>query len=163
MNRIKVSLSLPFNLGSSEWEPDDAERRAAWSLYVELVAHIAVEPLDGHDGLLREMLSSLHSPFAITREIVRKRQGRGLGLARVGWGHCHRGAQQSHPPGACTVALVPPEGMFQDHVAAVSDTNTESEHRMFAPRERGRLRKDTCDLGVQRLTRGIPVMSPANR
>jgi hypothetical protein len=81
MNRTKVSLSLPFNLGSSEWEPDDAERRAAWSLYVELVAHIAVEPLEGDEGLLREMLSSLHSPFAMTREIVHEARPR-VGASR---------------------------------------------------------------------------------
>jgi len=30
----KVSVSLPFGIGSAEWEADPTERRAAWSLYV---------------------------------------------------------------------------------------------------------------------------------
>ncbi|MBD0387919.1 MAG: hypothetical protein ICV54_15745 [Nostoc sp. C3-bin3] len=33
----KVSFSLPFGIGSVEWEADPTERRAAWSLYIELV------------------------------------------------------------------------------------------------------------------------------
>ena len=27
----KVSVSLPFGIGSAEWQADDTERRAAWS------------------------------------------------------------------------------------------------------------------------------------
>jgi hypothetical protein len=72
MNLTKVSLSLPFNLGSAKWEPDAAERRAAWSLYVELVTHSAVAPLEGDEGLLHETRSSLRSLFATTREILRE-------------------------------------------------------------------------------------------
>lgn len=41
----KVSVSLPFGIGSAEWEADPTERRAAWSLYVELVTRIAVQTL----------------------------------------------------------------------------------------------------------------------
>jgi hypothetical protein len=33
----KVSISLPFGIGSAEWEADTTERKAAWSLYIELV------------------------------------------------------------------------------------------------------------------------------
>jgi len=65
----KVSVSLPFGIGSAEWEADPTERRAAWSLYVELVTRIAVEPLEGEEGLLREDLNSLYSLFGTTREI----------------------------------------------------------------------------------------------
>ena len=42
----KVSVSLPFGLGSAEWQSDDTPRRAAWSLYVELVTRIAVQSLE---------------------------------------------------------------------------------------------------------------------
>ncbi len=48
------------------------ERRAAWSLYVELVTRIAVEPLAGEEGLLREDLNSLYSLFGTTREILKE-------------------------------------------------------------------------------------------
>ncbi|MCY7324193.1 MAG: hypothetical protein LH660_20925 [Phormidesmis sp. CAN_BIN36] len=32
----KVSVSLPFGLGSAEWEADSTQRRAAWALYVAM-------------------------------------------------------------------------------------------------------------------------------
>ncbi|MEU1594520.1 hypothetical protein ABZ468_17025 [Streptomyces sp. NPDC005708] len=57
---------------SGTWEPNDAERRAAWELYVELVTRVSVVPLREDEGLLREALSSLHSLFSTTREILRK-------------------------------------------------------------------------------------------
>ncbi len=68
----KVSISLPFGIGSAEWEADLTERRAAWSLYVELVTRIAVEPLVGEEGLLREALNSLYSLFGTTRQILKE-------------------------------------------------------------------------------------------
>ncbi|MBW4570530.1 MAG: hypothetical protein KME31_21645 [Tolypothrix carrinoi HA7290-LM1] len=37
-----VSVSLPFGIGSMAWKVDLTERKAAWSLYVELVTRIAV-------------------------------------------------------------------------------------------------------------------------
>jgi hypothetical protein len=79
----KVSLNLPFGIGGTEWEPDPTERKAAWSLYVELVTRIAIQALDAeHDqGLLREALSSLHSLFATTRQIL-KDAGPNIGTSR---------------------------------------------------------------------------------
>jgi hypothetical protein len=68
----KVSVSLPFGMGSAEWEADLTERKAAWSLYVELVTRIAVQPLEANEGLLREALSSLHGLFATTRQILKE-------------------------------------------------------------------------------------------
>jgi hypothetical protein len=77
----KVSVSLPFGIGSAEWEADKTERRAAWSLYVELVTRIAVEPLAEQEGLLREALNSLYSLFSTTREIL-KEAGPDVGASR---------------------------------------------------------------------------------
>ncbi|KOP27665.1 hypothetical protein AMR41_04035 [Hapalosiphon sp. MRB220] len=68
----KVSVSLPFGIGSAEWEVDPTERRAAWSLYVELVTRIAVQPLDTNEGLMREALNSLYSLFGTTRTILKE-------------------------------------------------------------------------------------------
>lgn len=67
----KVRVRLPFGLGEAEWTPDDLERRAAWSLYVELITRIAVQPLPEGQGRLREALTSLHELFAVTRRILR--------------------------------------------------------------------------------------------
>ncbi len=70
----KVSVNLPFGIGGTEWEPDDTERKAAWSLFVELVTRVTIQPLEPQteQGLLREALVSLHSLFATTREILKK-------------------------------------------------------------------------------------------
>ena len=67
-----VSLSLPFGIGSVQWEVDRTQSRAAWSLYVELVTRIAVEPLKADEGLVREALNSLYSLFGTTREILKE-------------------------------------------------------------------------------------------
>lgn len=77
----KVSVSLPFGIGSAEWQSDPTERRAAWSLYVELVTRIAVQPLEVDQGLMREALNSLYSLFGTTREIL-KEAGPDVGAAR---------------------------------------------------------------------------------
>lgn len=72
---IKAKLlvvSLPFGLGRLEFEANEVEQRAAWSLYVELTTRTAMQPLDAHTGLLREVLDSLHSLFELTREILRE-------------------------------------------------------------------------------------------
>jgi hypothetical protein len=68
----KVSVNLPFGIGGAEWEADPTERRAAWSLYVELVTRISVQPLETDQGLLREALNSLYSLFAVTRQILKE-------------------------------------------------------------------------------------------
>jgi len=68
----KVSVSLPFGIGSAEWQSDDTQRRAAWSLYVELVTRIAVQSLELDEGLLREALNSLYSLFGTTRQVLKE-------------------------------------------------------------------------------------------
>lgn len=65
----EVTVKLPWIEG--KWVVDDAQRSAAWELYVELITRISVEPLGKDDGVLREALSSLYSLFAETRRILR--------------------------------------------------------------------------------------------
>ncbi len=67
----RYKLTIPF-VGEVEFEPNDRERQAAWSLYVELQTRIAVQPFQRDFGLLREVLSSLYALFAFTREILRQ-------------------------------------------------------------------------------------------
>lgn len=69
---VEVKLNLRVLEISGTWEPNDAERRAAWELYVELVTRVSVVPLRTDEGLLREALSSLYSLFTTTREVLRK-------------------------------------------------------------------------------------------
>jgi hypothetical protein len=82
----KLELSLPFGLGKVEWEPDVVEKKAAWSLYIELVTRIAVEPIPESQGHLREALSSLYSLFATTRQILREAGPQvGISEGSLGW------------------------------------------------------------------------------
>jgi hypothetical protein len=67
----KVSVSIPFGIGTAEWEADPTERRAAWSLYVELVTRVALQPLDLDHGVAREALTSLRELFPVFRQILR--------------------------------------------------------------------------------------------
>ena len=64
-------MSLPFGLGSAEWETDSTQRNAAWALYVELVTRVAVQELAEDVGLVREAMNSLYTLFGTTREILR--------------------------------------------------------------------------------------------
>ena len=72
LRSLKVGLRLGvFEIGG-EWAPDDAEVRAAWEMYVELVTRISVAELKPGEGLLREALTSLYSLFGTTRDILRR-------------------------------------------------------------------------------------------
>jgi hypothetical protein len=73
MKLSKVAISLPFGLGSAEFEPSQEDRDTAWDLYVELMTRVASQEIGRTDGLLRETLNSLYSLFDITREILRSR------------------------------------------------------------------------------------------
>ncbi|MFI6407105.1 hypothetical protein [Streptomyces sp. NPDC050548] len=72
-SQITARLTIPF-VGeiSGTWEPADAERSAAWELYLELVTRVSVEELSADEGFLREALSSLYTFFGTTRDILRR-------------------------------------------------------------------------------------------
>jgi hypothetical protein len=52
--------------------PSQLERAAAFDLQVELVTRVGVQPLPPDHGSLREALSSLHSLFATTRDLLHR-------------------------------------------------------------------------------------------
>ncbi|MDJ0650569.1 MAG: hypothetical protein QNJ60_17895 [Xenococcaceae cyanobacterium MO_188.B19] len=68
----QVSVTLPFGIGTVELDIRQVERNVAWSLYVELVTRIAIQPLESDQGLLREALTSLYSLFGTTRQILKE-------------------------------------------------------------------------------------------
>jgi hypothetical protein len=67
---VEVKLDLKVASIVGKWEPNDAERHAAWELYVELITRVALVPL--RHGLLREALTSLHSLFGSSRDVLRR-------------------------------------------------------------------------------------------
>lgn len=69
---IPEATELPFHLGTLDFVANEAERRAAWALYVELATRIATRPFDEDRGLMRNVLSSLYTIFGLTRQILRE-------------------------------------------------------------------------------------------
>jgi hypothetical protein len=74
VGKVTAKVGLPFGIGeiAGEWRPDEAERAAAWEMYVELITRIAVVDLGPDEGLLEEALGSLYALFEITRDILRR-------------------------------------------------------------------------------------------
>lgn len=60
-------------LTAQTWRPDEAEKQAAWEIYVELVTRVPMTILEDDRGLLREALTSFYSLFQTTRIILRQR------------------------------------------------------------------------------------------
>jgi hypothetical protein len=73
LKSVEVRIKFPelFELAGT-WEADEAQRLAAWEIYVELVTRVAVVALGPGDGVMREALTSLHDLFDITRGVLRK-------------------------------------------------------------------------------------------
>lgn len=80
-----LSLNLPFGLGGVTVEIGQAERVAAWKLYVEMSTRISTQPLSPETGSVREALTSLYNLFGITREIL-KEAGPEIGQGPNGFG-----------------------------------------------------------------------------
>ncbi|MEU3898761.1 toll/interleukin-1 receptor domain-containing protein [Streptomyces sp. NPDC045251] len=73
----RPTTTSPFEAGlasttSVRARPSPLERAAAFDLQVELVTRVGVQPLPREHGSLREALSSLHSLFATTRELLHR-------------------------------------------------------------------------------------------
>ncbi len=65
--------TLKINVGflDMEWKPKDDDKAAAWELYIELLTRIATQPLDIAHGDEKTALDSIHSLFAITRQVLK--------------------------------------------------------------------------------------------
>ena len=70
----KIRLNLP--IFSSEISFDQADKDAAWELYIEMLTRIVTQPLPSDTGDEKTALDSIYALFAVTREILR-RHGRG--------------------------------------------------------------------------------------
>jgi hypothetical protein len=71
---------LKLNLGFLEgtFEPRDADRAAAWDLYIELLTRVTTQDLSPDAGDEKAALDSVYSLFPLTREILKK-HGSGAG------------------------------------------------------------------------------------
>ena len=71
-----TGLKLSFGFLEAEFAPRDADRNAAWELYVELLTRITTQRLLPEDGDEKTALDSVFALFTITRDIL-KRHGSG--------------------------------------------------------------------------------------
>ncbi len=62
---------------------DEADKDAAWELYVEMLTRIVTQPLPDGVGDETTALESIYSLFPITREILRKRGRKTLQFSKV--------------------------------------------------------------------------------
>jgi len=66
-----------------DWSPQEADKDAAWDMYIELLTRITTQPLSDDDGIEQTALESVYNIFGITREII-KHHGRDcVGFARI--------------------------------------------------------------------------------
>ena len=54
-----------------EWKPQDADKNAAWELYIELLTRITTQPLPLKHGDEKTALDSIYSLFGLTRSIIK--------------------------------------------------------------------------------------------
>jgi len=64
-----VTVDIPY-AGSATFVPDESEKRAAWSLYVEISTRVLLQPIDPQYGSVREALNSIYALFGETRRIL---------------------------------------------------------------------------------------------
>lgn len=67
-----TGLKINLQFMELDWAPVDADRDAAWEMYVELLTRVTTQNILPEDGDERAALSSIYSLFDITRQLVKK-------------------------------------------------------------------------------------------
>ena len=70
-----TSLKIKTPFLEMDWSPQEADKNAAWEMYIELLTRITTQPLPKEHGDEKTALDSVYSLFPITREVL-KRHGR---------------------------------------------------------------------------------------
>ena len=70
---VSLKISVPYL--EMEWAPKDADRDAAWELYIELLTRITTQALPQEHGDEETALKSVYAIFGLTRDTI-KRHGR---------------------------------------------------------------------------------------
>jgi len=72
LSRFKLKLRIKAPFLDVELEYTDADKSAAWELYVEMLTRIVTQPLPREHGIEQTALESVYSMFPTTREILKK-------------------------------------------------------------------------------------------
>lgn len=78
-----TGLKVKTPILQMEWSPQEADKNAAWDMYIELLTRITTQPLLEEDGIEQTALASIYSIFGITREIIKKHGRDCVGFARI--------------------------------------------------------------------------------
>ena len=65
-----LKITTPFL--EMEFKPQEADKNAAWDLYIDLLTRITTQPLPKEHGDEQTALDSIYSIFAITRDVLKK-------------------------------------------------------------------------------------------
>ena len=80
-----VDLKLSINVGflQAEITFNDADKKAAWELYIEMLTRIITQPLPENHGDEKTALDSVYSLFGTTRDILKKYGGEAVHFSKV--------------------------------------------------------------------------------
>jgi len=67
-----TSLKIKTPFLDMEWKPQEADKAAAWDLYVELLTRITTQPLPKEHGDEQTALNSVFTLFGLTRDVLKK-------------------------------------------------------------------------------------------
>lgn len=79
-----TKLQLKLGFLEAEFSPQDADRKAAWELYVELATRIGTQPLPSGLGDDAKALASLYTLFQTTRDLMRRHGPQAIHFSRIG-------------------------------------------------------------------------------
>lgn len=67
-----TSLRINLKFLEMEWSPREADKDAAWELYIEMLTRITTQYLEPDEGDEVTALESIHGLFNLTRNIIKK-------------------------------------------------------------------------------------------
>ena len=84
LNKWKLG-KLSINAGFLQADIDfkDADRAAAWELYVELLTRVSTQYLNPNDGDEKSALNSLYALFKLTRDIIKRHGPECINFAKI--------------------------------------------------------------------------------
>jgi hypothetical protein len=78
-----AGLKIQLGFLEGDFKASDADRNAAWDLYVELLTRITTQYLPPESGDEKTALTSVYELFALTREILKKHGPGALQFAKL--------------------------------------------------------------------------------
>lgn len=77
------SLKINAKFLEMEFNPLDADKDAAWELYIELLTRITTQELANDDGDEQSALNSIYQIFGLTREIIKNNKRNCIEFSKI--------------------------------------------------------------------------------